>query len=67
MLKPVPKPGDLVARHDDLFMARYQRMLGWALRLTEGRRHAAEDLVHDAFIQFTLKRPNLSAIENLDD
>ncbi|HEX9422019.1 MAG TPA: RNA polymerase sigma factor [Pyrinomonadaceae bacterium] len=63
MLRPAPVPGS----HDDLFMARYQRLAGWALRLTEGDHHAAEDLVHDAFIQFTLKQPNLAVIENLDD
>jgi len=67
MLKPVPKPGDLAASHDDLFVARYERLVRWAVRLTEGQRHSAEDLVHDAFIQFTLKQPNLSTIENLDD
>jgi DNA-directed RNA polymerase specialized sigma24 family protein len=67
MLKPVPKSSDLAASHDDLFMARYERLVGWALRLTEGQRPAAEDLVHDAFIQFTLKQPNLAVIQNLDD
>ncbi len=34
MLRPAPVPGS----HDDLFMARYQRLAGWALRLTEGDR-----------------------------
>lgn len=63
MLRPAPGPGS----HDDLFMARYQRLAAWALRLTGGQHHAAEDLVHDAFIQFTLKQPNLAVIENLDD
>lgn len=53
--------------HDDLFIVRYQRLVGWALRLTDGQLHAAEDLVHDAFIQFTLKRPELASIESLDD
>jgi DNA-directed RNA polymerase specialized sigma24 family protein len=33
----------------------------------KGQQAVAEDLVHDAFIQFTLKRPNLSAIGSLDD
>src|SRR6267142_4220243 len=61
------KPASFPVTHDDLFIARYQRLVGWALRLTEGQRHAAEDLVHDAFIQFTLKRPSLAAIESLDD
>jgi RNA polymerase sigma factor (sigma-70 family) len=67
MLKSVPQPDDLAVSHENLFIARYQRLLGWALRLADGQRHLAEDLVHDAFIQFTLKRPNLAAIESLDD
>src|SRR6266508_1457191 len=67
MLKIAPKPGDQASSNDDLFMARYERLVHWALRLTEGQRSAAEDLVHDAFIQFTLKQPNLAAIESLDD
>ncbi len=67
MPKPVPKPGDLAAGHDDLFIARYERLVRWALRLTEGQRETAEDLVQDAFIQFTLKQPNLAAIKSLDD
>jgi RNA polymerase sigma factor (sigma-70 family) len=67
MLKIAPKPGDPATSHDDLFMARYERLVRSALRLTEGQQQAAEDLVHDAFIQFTLKQPNLAAIESLDD
>jgi RNA polymerase sigma factor (sigma-70 family) len=66
MLKVAPKPGDPATSHDDLFMARYERLVRAALRLTEGEQAAAEDLVHDAFIQFTLKRPNLAAIASLD-
>ncbi|HLA09089.1 MAG TPA: RNA polymerase sigma factor [Pyrinomonadaceae bacterium] len=67
MLTPVPQPGESPATHEDLFIVRYQRLLGWALRLTEGKRASAEDLVHDVFIQFTLKQPNLATIESLDD
>jgi DNA-directed RNA polymerase specialized sigma24 family protein len=67
MLKIAPKADDPSTSHDDLFMARYERLVHAALRLTGGQQHAAEDLVHDAFIQFTLKRPNLTAIESPDD
>src|SRR5262245_17255262 len=63
MLRPAVAPGS----DDEVFLSRYERLTRWALRLTEGRHHAAEDLVHDAFIQFTLKQPSLAAIENLDD
>src|SRR4051794_40508261 len=52
--------------YEDLFIQRYERLLAWALRLTERDRGRAEDLVHDTFIQFTLSRPDLGAIENLD-
>ena len=36
------------------------------MQLTENDRQQAEDLVHDTYIQFTLTRPDLSAIQNLD-
>src|SRR6266545_2089162 len=63
MLKPATLPGS----HEDVFIARYRRLTAAALRLVEGQRAAAEDLVQDAFIQFTLKRPDLNAIKSLDD
>ncbi|MBL8170956.1 MAG: hypothetical protein JNJ50_22555 [Acidobacteria bacterium] len=56
----------LPAAHEDLFLARYELLLAWALPLTEGDATAAEDLVHDAFVQFTLAQPDLQTIENLD-
>jgi DNA-directed RNA polymerase specialized sigma24 family protein len=34
--------------------------------LTEYRQELAEDLLHDVFVQFTLARPDLEAIQNLD-
>jgi DNA-directed RNA polymerase specialized sigma24 family protein len=52
--------------HEDVFMLRYAQLLAWALPLKEGENAAAEDLVHDAFLQFTLARPDLACIENLD-
>ena len=48
------------------FTRRYAQLLGWALRLTNNHRATAEDLVQDAFIQFTRSRTNLDEIENLD-
>ena len=53
-------------RHEELFLARYSAMRGWALGLTEGDRARAEDLLHDAFVHFTAARPDLSRVENLD-
>lgn len=52
--------------HEDLFVERYEQMLKWALQLTSGDRGLAEDLVHNAFIQFTLTAPDLHGIQNLD-
>ncbi|HEY7914796.1 MAG TPA: RNA polymerase sigma factor [Blastocatellia bacterium] len=47
-------------------MQRYGRLLGWSLQLTGHDRQQAEDLVHDAFIQFTVVRPDLDSIENIE-
>ncbi len=54
------------ANPEDLFVQRYQLLMGWALSLTGHNQALAEDLVHDAFIQFTLRRAELGAIENTD-
>jgi RNA polymerase sigma factor (sigma-70 family) len=54
------------ARHEDVFLARYRLMRAWALRLSGGDAARAEDLVHDAFVQFTFARPDLSRVGNLD-
>src|SRR5947209_1953918 len=53
-------------RHEDVFLARYGTLRAWALRLTEGDAARAEDLVHDAFVQFTFARPDLGRVANLD-
>jgi len=55
------------ASHDDLFIERYARLLKWSLRLTDNNRELAEDLVHDAFIQFTFTHPDLQGIHDLDN
>src|SRR6266540_1436560 len=54
------------ASHDDLFIERYARLFKWSLRLTDNNRELAEDLVHDAFIQFTFTHPDLQGIHDLD-
>jgi RNA polymerase sigma factor (sigma-70 family) len=53
-------------KREELFTERYERLLAWALRLTNQHRPSAEDLVQDAFIQFVLGRTNLEEIENID-
>ncbi len=55
------------ASHEELFIEQYDRLLRWALQLTEHDRELAEDLLHDAFIHFTtLTQPDLKTIRNLD-
>jgi DNA-directed RNA polymerase specialized sigma24 family protein len=51
---------------EELFLQYYDRMLEWALHLTDHRAEQAEDLVHDAFVQLTMSPPDFAAIENLD-
>ncbi|MEP7341900.1 MAG: RNA polymerase sigma factor, partial [Acidobacteriota bacterium] len=53
-------------RHEQVFVQRYEYLLAWALHLTDQDRAQAEDLVHDAFIQFVVYRPDLDGIQNLD-
>jgi RNA polymerase sigma factor (sigma-70 family) len=55
-----------VESREQLFTLRYQQLLVWALRLTHQQRESAEDLVQDAFIQFTRSQTSLDTIENLD-
>lgn len=52
--------------HEEVFLARYGPLRAWAVRLTGGDAARAEDLVHDAFVQFTFARPDLARVQNLD-
>src|SRR5260370_7564434 len=52
--------------HEDAFIERYDRLMSQTLYLTEGDKDRAQVLLHDAFIQFTLVRPDLEAITNLE-
>ncbi len=52
--------------HEELFVDRYDLLLRAALRVTEGDRQAAEDLVQDAFIRFTVVQPPLQDVAQLD-
>jgi DNA-directed RNA polymerase specialized sigma24 family protein len=49
-----------------LFTERYDVLFAWALHLTKNKREEAEDLVHDAFVQFVMGRTRLEEIENID-
>ena len=50
--------------HEDIFLERYDKLLAWARQIVGGDREAAEDLVHDAFVNFTISRPD--HIDNVD-
>src|SRR5260370_27992586 len=47
--------------HERVFEENYSWLTQWALRLTEGKRGEAEDLVHDLFIQLMRLRPGLDS------
>jgi DNA-directed RNA polymerase specialized sigma24 family protein len=59
-----------LGRKNDLlegaFIDRYASLLKWALHLTQGDQAAAEDLVHDAYLQFCRSGQSLDEIQNLD-
>jgi DNA-directed RNA polymerase specialized sigma24 family protein len=50
--------------YEDLFLERYDRMLAWAIRLTDHDLQQAEDMVHDVFVKFALTQPDLQRIDN---
>ena len=51
---------------EELFIRSYGQLLGWSLHLTGGDRAAAEDLLHDVYVLFSLHRPDISSIGNLE-
>jgi DNA-directed RNA polymerase specialized sigma24 family protein len=55
-----------VRTHADLFMDRYNELLERTSQLTGHDRGRAEDLLHDAFVQFTCGHADLSAIHDVD-
>lgn len=59
-------PVELPREHERVFAERYAEVVGWALKLTNGDQPTAHDLAHDAFMLFTLVRPDLSVIHNVD-
>jgi DNA-directed RNA polymerase specialized sigma24 family protein len=60
------KSNATAADHERLFIERFGRLRAAAMRLTSGHRDRAEELVQDAFIQFTLTSPDLEGVQNLD-
>ncbi|MGH9961093.1 MAG: RNA polymerase sigma factor, partial [Pyrinomonadaceae bacterium] len=62
MLQPQQSP----ATHEAAFNERYERLRKSAHILTKQNQEQAEDLLHDAFVQFLLSHPDLQSIQNLD-
>jgi RNA polymerase sigma factor (sigma-70 family) len=52
--------------HVEVFIEHYELLKRWALQFTEHDRDLAEDLLHDTFIHFTLSKPNLESVENME-
>lgn len=61
-----PHPGGGDDAHERAFLLRHDSLLGCARRLVGQDVARADDLLQDAFLQFTLARPDLAVIENLD-
>jgi len=55
-----------VVDHRALFLGRYERLLSRARTLLGSRVDFAQDLVHEAFVQFITREPPLDAIDDLD-
>jgi DNA-directed RNA polymerase specialized sigma24 family protein len=60
------EPRRITINREELFAQRYEWLLGLALQLTGGDPSRAEDLLHNAFIQFTLPRHDLPPVQNLE-
>ena len=50
---------------EKIFLEHYRALMGSALQFTRGQRERAEDLVHDAFVQFQMKQVNVAAVDNI--
>lgn len=53
------------ATHEELFLNRYPELMSWSIRISGNDRERAEDLVHDAYIQWMLVKPDVR-IANLN-
>jgi DNA-directed RNA polymerase specialized sigma24 family protein len=54
------------SRVGEVFVEKYDQLLHWALRLTHRDREQAEDLLHEAFVHFTLRQLDFTGVENID-
>jgi DNA-directed RNA polymerase specialized sigma24 family protein len=65
MLQLASKPSRVPSTHGDEFLRRYGLLFSRCLRLTR-HKDRAQDLLHDAFVQFSINRPDLELIHDLD-
>jgi RNA polymerase sigma factor (sigma-70 family) len=56
----------LSPNYRELFVARYEQLLTWALQLSHGERTLAEDLLHDLYVLFSIHEPNIDPAQNVD-
>ena len=52
------------ATAEEVFAAKYDWLLRWALQFVNGDRATAEDLVQDTFVRFTVAQPEIKDPEN---
>jgi len=52
--------------HVDLFVEDYYELKKWAQHLSEYDHEQSEDLLHDFFLHFTVSKPDLNQIHNLE-
>ena len=52
--------------HEEVFINSYARLRSWAIQIARQDQELAEDLLHDAFIQFTSAQPELDSINNTE-
>lgn len=60
------RANDTAENHEEIFVGRYRRLLALARRVAGGHQEVAEDLLHDAYVQFVISRPDLTQIADLD-
>src|SRR5580700_1204591 len=66
MLGTAAKRQDSSSNHENEFLLRYEFLFHRCLRLT-GERNTAKDLLHDAYVQFVVNRPNLDDIRDINN
>ncbi len=61
-----PNREEAVVSLEEIFSARYDWLLKWALQFAEGNRATAEDMVQDTFVRFIVAQPDVKDPENAE-